>query len=113
MLVSADKGDQRDFLAEMGLGHQLAPGVAQLNSRAIKIFRRDLLKLPRFADELNQRKGAAMLEWILLFLVIAAVAGVLGLPRLAGASATVAQVLIFAVLAIMLVYLVVGLVAVA
>jgi uncharacterized membrane protein YtjA (UPF0391 family) len=54
-----------------------------------------------------------MLEWILLFLVIAAVAGVLGLPRLAGASATVAQVLIFAVLGIMLVYLVVGLVAVA
>jgi uncharacterized membrane protein YtjA (UPF0391 family) len=58
-------------------------------------------------------KGDVMLEWILIFLAVAAVASLVGLPRLAGASATVAQVLIFVALAAMVVYLVVGLVAIA
>lgn len=54
-----------------------------------------------------------MLEWILIFLVVAAVASLVGLPRLAGASATVAQLLIFVVLGALLLYLVVGVFAVA
>jgi uncharacterized membrane protein YtjA (UPF0391 family) len=54
-----------------------------------------------------------MLEWILIFLIIAAVASLAGMPRLAGASATVAQVLVFFVLAALLLYLVVGVFAVA
>lgn len=54
-----------------------------------------------------------MLEWILILLVVAAVASLAGLPRLAGASATVAQVPIFVALAALLVYLVAGLFAVA
>lgn len=53
-----------------------------------------------------------MLEWILIFLLIAAAASVFGLPKLAGASANVAQLLVFIVLAVMLVYLVVGMFAV-
>lgn len=53
-----------------------------------------------------------MLEWILIFLIAAAVASLAGLPRLAGASAGIAQLLIFVVLAAMLLYLVAGLLAV-
>lgn len=54
-----------------------------------------------------------MLEWILILLIVAAVAGMIGMPRLAGASATAAQLLVFVVLGAMLLYLVVGLFAVA
>ena len=54
-----------------------------------------------------------MLEWILILLIVAAVASLIGLPRVAGVSAGIAQVLIFVALAAMLVYLVVGLFAVA
>jgi uncharacterized membrane protein YtjA (UPF0391 family) len=57
--------------------------------------------------------GQLVLEWILIFLVIAAVASLAGLPRLAGASAGIAQLLIFAVLVALLVYLVAGLFTVA
>ena len=39
-----------------------------------------------------------MLEWILILLIVAAVAALLGFPRLAGAAATGAQILIFIVL---------------
>ena len=39
-----------------------------------------------------------MLEWILILVIVAAVAGLLGFPRLAGAAATGAQILIFIVL---------------
>jgi uncharacterized membrane protein YtjA (UPF0391 family) len=39
-----------------------------------------------------------MIEWILILLVVAAVAGLLGMPRLAGAAATGAQILIVVVL---------------
>ena len=55
----------------------------------------------------------AMLEWILILLIVAAVASMIGMPRLAGASATAAQLLVFVVLGAMLLYLVVGLFAVA
>lgn len=54
-----------------------------------------------------------MLEWILIFLIVAAVASLAGLPRLAGVSASAAQILIYLVLGVMLVYLVIGLMAAA
>jgi uncharacterized membrane protein YtjA (UPF0391 family) len=54
-----------------------------------------------------------MLEWVLILLIVAAVASVIGLPRVAGASAGIAQVLVIFTLVVMLVYLVVGLFAVA
>lgn len=39
-----------------------------------------------------------MIEWILILLIVAAVAALLGFPRLAGAAATGAKILIFIVL---------------
>ena len=62
---------------------------------------------------LSAEPNIVVLEWILIFLLIAAAPSVLGLPKLAGASASVAQLLVFIVLAVMLVYLVVGMFAVA
>lgn len=53
-----------------------------------------------------------MLKWIIILLIIAAVASLLGLPRLAGASATIAKVLIFIVLGILLISLFFGLLVV-
>jgi uncharacterized membrane protein YtjA (UPF0391 family) len=43
-----------------------------------------------------------MIKWILILLVIAAVAGLLGFGRLAGAAATAAQILIGIVLVLFL-----------
>ena len=43
-----------------------------------------------------------MIKWILILLVIAAVASLLGFPRLAGAAATVARILIGIVLVLFL-----------
>ncbi|MCX2723954.1 DUF1328 family protein [Roseibium salinum] len=54
-----------------------------------------------------------MLEWILILLIVAAAASLLGLPRLAGVAASGAQILIFVVLAILLISLLFGVVAVA
>jgi uncharacterized membrane protein YtjA (UPF0391 family) len=47
-------------------------------------------------------EGVAMIKWILILLVIAAAASLLGFPRLAGAAATGAQVLIAIVLILFL-----------
>jgi uncharacterized membrane protein YtjA (UPF0391 family) len=59
------------------------------------------------------RKDVVVLEWILTLLVIAAASTLFVFPRLAGASSSVAQVLVFIVLAVLLVYIVVGMFAVA
>jgi uncharacterized membrane protein YtjA (UPF0391 family) len=74
----------------------------------------ELLGAPsvRFSKALGEDR-TAMLDWILIFLIIAAVASLIGLPRLAGASATAAQVLIFVALGALLIYLVAGIIAVA
>lgn len=52
-----------------------------------------------------------MLEWILILLIVAAIAGLLGFPRLAGAAATGAQVLIFIVLIVLGLLLLFGVLA--
>lgn len=54
-----------------------------------------------------------MLEWILILLIVAAIASLLGFTRLAGAAATGAQVLIFIVLLGLALLLVFGILAVA
>lgn len=54
-----------------------------------------------------------MLKWILILLVVAAIASFAGMPRLAGASAGVAKILIYVVLAVLLISLLFGIVAVA
>jgi uncharacterized membrane protein YtjA (UPF0391 family) len=61
----------------------------------------------------TDRKDVVVLEWILTLLVIATAATLFVFPKLAGASSSVAQVLVFIVLAVLLVYLVVGVFAVA
>lgn len=52
-----------------------------------------------------------MLKWILVFLVIAAIASLLGFHRVAGAAATAAKFLIFIVLLLILVLLLFGVLA--
>ena len=59
------------------------------------------------------KRVTVMLEWILILLIVAAVAGLFGMPRLAGVAASGAQLLIFVVLAILLVSLLFGVIAVA
>jgi uncharacterized membrane protein YtjA (UPF0391 family) len=59
------------------------------------------------------RRVTVMLKWILILLIVAAVAGLFGMPRLAGVAASGAQILIFIVLAILLVSLLFGVIAVA
>ena len=54
-----------------------------------------------------------MLEWILILLIVAAIAGLFGFPRLAGAAATGAQILIFIVLVGLALLLLFGILAVA
>ena len=53
-----------------------------------------------------------MLEWILILVVVAAIASLLGLPRLAGAAATGAKFLI-AIALILFVLVLLGVVAIA
>lgn len=53
-----------------------------------------------------------MIKWILILLVVAAVASLLGLPRLAGVAATGAQILIVAVL-VLFALVIFGVIAVA
>jgi len=50
-----------------------------------------------------------MLYWAMVFLIIAIVAAVLGFSSIAGAAATVAQVLFWVFLAVFLISLVLGL----
>lgn len=54
-----------------------------------------------------------MLEWILILLVVAAIASLFGFTRLAGVAATGAQVLIFIVLLALGLLLLFGVLAVA
>jgi|GEM_PF-736972 len=57
-------------------------------------------------------KGLAMLKWILILLIVAAVAGLFGMPRLAGMAASLAQILIFVVLIVLAAALLFGVIAV-
>lgn len=49
--------------------------------------------------------GAALIKWILILLIIAAVASLLGFPRLAGTAAAAARLLIGIVLVLFLLVL--------
>jgi uncharacterized membrane protein YtjA (UPF0391 family) len=54
-------------------------------------------------------KGTAMLSWVVTFLVIALIAGILGFGGLAGASIEIAKIIVFIALVLFLVSAVVGL----
>ncbi|WP_083507758.1 DUF1328 domain-containing protein [Aureimonas frigidaquae] len=49
-----------------------------------------------------------MLEWIVILLIVAAIASLLGFRGVAGASAGLAKILIFIVLAGLLIFLLLG-----
>lgn len=54
-----------------------------------------------------------MIEWILILVIVAAIAGLLGFPRIAGAAWTGASVLAIIVLVVLALLLVFGILAVA
>ena len=54
-----------------------------------------------------------MIEWILILVIVAAVAGLLGFPKIAGAAWTGASILAIAVLVILGLLLLFGILAVA
>jgi uncharacterized membrane protein YtjA (UPF0391 family) len=57
----------------------------------------------------TQTKGAAMLSWVVTFLVIALIAGILGFGGIAGASIEIAKAIFFIAVILFLVSAVVGL----
>jgi uncharacterized membrane protein YtjA (UPF0391 family) len=56
----------------------------------------------------NQRLEADMLKWALIFLVIALIAGALGLTGIAGVSMGIAKFLFFIFLVVALLFVVLG-----
>jgi uncharacterized membrane protein YtjA (UPF0391 family) len=65
-----------------------------------------------FRPEREDTGGKSMIKWILILLVVAAVASLLGFTRLAGAAATGAKILIAIVLVLFLL-VILGIIAIA
>jgi len=65
-------------------------------------------RLPRFSSSVIEKieKENVMLQWALIFLVVAIIAGVLGFGGIAGASAGIAQILFFVFLAFLAISLI-------
>lgn len=57
----------------------------------------------------NENKGCAMLGWVVTFLIIALIAGVLGFGGIAGASIEIAKVIFVVAIILFLISAVVGL----
>jgi len=57
----------------------------------------------------NQREGRVMLGWVVTFLIIALIAGILGFGGIAGASIEIAKAIFFIAVILFLVSAVVGL----
>jgi uncharacterized membrane protein YtjA (UPF0391 family) len=76
--------------------------LAQLNSAA----RRDLIRRAKIEQKLRVR---IMLSWVVTFLVIALIAGILGFGGIAGASVEIAKIIFFIAIVLFLVSAVVGL----
>ena len=77
--------------------------LAQLNSAA----RRDLIRRAKIEQKL---RVLIMLSWVVTFLVIALIAGILGFGGIAGASVEIAKIIFFIAIVLFLVSAVVGLV---
>jgi uncharacterized membrane protein YtjA (UPF0391 family) len=58
---------------------------------------------------LNQLRGCVMLGWVVTFLIIALIAGILGFGGVAGASIEIAKIIFFIAIVLFLVSAVVGL----
>jgi uncharacterized membrane protein YtjA (UPF0391 family) len=57
-----------------------------------------------------ENRGPVMLSWVVTFLIIALIAGILGFGGLAGASIEIAKIIFFVAIVLFLVSAVVGLV---
>jgi uncharacterized membrane protein YtjA (UPF0391 family) len=58
----------------------------------------------------NQHRGRVMLSWVVTFLVVALIAGILGFGGIAGASVEIAKAIFFIAVILFLISAVVGLV---
>jgi uncharacterized membrane protein YtjA (UPF0391 family) len=76
-------------------------------ARARTLRREPALARGRYSS--NNNGGKQMLQYALLFLIIALVAGILGFGGIAGAASGIAQLLFFLFLAFLVISLLVGL----
>jgi uncharacterized membrane protein YtjA (UPF0391 family) len=90
-VVSA-AGTGRNFRFEAGLFPQLMHGAVSGADR-----------------KRNGNKGAVMLSWVVTFLIIALIAGILGFGGVAGASIEIAKAIFFIAIILFLVSAVIGL----
>jgi uncharacterized membrane protein YtjA (UPF0391 family) len=65
--------------------------------------------VPRRSNEPNETQERVMLSWVVTFLIIALVAGLLGFGGIAGASIEIAKVIFFIAIVLFLVSAVIGL----
>lgn len=65
--------------------------------------------MTRRSRRLRRREGKAMLSWVVTFLVIALIAGILGFGGIAGVSIEIAKAVFFIAIVLFLVSAVVGL----
>ena len=63
---------------------------------------------PRADIETQVQKGRTMLSWVVTFLVIALIAGILGFGGLAGASIEIAKIIFFVAVVLFVVSAIVG-----
>jgi uncharacterized membrane protein YtjA (UPF0391 family) len=64
----------------------------------------------RGAHRAREKGGKTMLSWVVTFLIIALIAGVLGFGGIAGASVEIAKIIFFIAVVLFLISAVVGLV---
>jgi uncharacterized membrane protein YtjA (UPF0391 family) len=86
------------------------PAAAGLNQcSAMEIVSASEARQPRRSQTVIQTEVKAMLSWVVTFLVIALIAGLLGFGGLAGASIEIAKIIFFVAIVLFLVSAVVGL----
>jgi uncharacterized membrane protein YtjA (UPF0391 family) len=64
---------------------------------------------PRIAQMQNLNRGSVMLSWVVTFLVVALIAGILGFGGIAGVSIEIAKTIFFIAVVLFLISAVVGL----
>jgi uncharacterized membrane protein YtjA (UPF0391 family) len=94
--------DSRNFPVCTAPNREELSFLAQLNSAAM----RDLISRAEFEQKLRVR---IMLSWVVTFLVIALIAGILGFGGIAGASVEIAKIIFFIAVVLFLLSAVIGL----
>jgi uncharacterized membrane protein YtjA (UPF0391 family) len=89
-----------EFLASAGRNHR----------SALEIVSASEARQPRRSQTVIETEVLTMLSWVVTFLVIALIAGILGFGGIAGASIEIAKIIFFIAIVLFLVSAVVGLV---